>query len=60
MYLFNHLWWCTKNLQLSGSQNPLGAILLCAVEGAELLASPQDILNFQYLPRRGTEMVLQP
>lgn len=59
MYLFNYLWWCKKNLRVSGSQNLLGAILLCAGEGAEPLALPQDILNFQYLPRRGTEMVMQ-
>lgn len=59
MYLFNYLRWFKKSLQASGSQNLLGAILLSTVQGAELLALPQDILNFQYLPRRGMEMVLQ-
>lgn len=52
--------WCKKSLQASSSQNLLGAILLCTVEGAELPELPQDILNFKYLPRRGMETVLQP
>lgn len=30
------------------------------LESAELPALPQAILTFQYLPRRGAKMVLQP